>query len=90
MKHIWQRYKLHVTGVDVPFPIKHFSDLVRAPLNVPHSVVNNLFAREQRLPTPIQMQAIPALIHRRDVLACAPTGSGKTIAFLAPMFALLH
>ncbi|CAG9580033.1 putative RNA helicase [Leishmania major strain Friedlin] len=88
-RNIWRRNDLQVTGTDLPAPIEHFSDLVRPPLNVPRNVVNNLFARQHKVPTPIQMQAISSLIHHRDVLACAPTGSGKTIAFLVPLFALL-
>ena len=40
-------------------------------------------------PTPIQMQAIPSLLEGHEVLACAPTGSGKTAAFAIPMLAKL-
>lgn len=89
MRNVWRRSDLQVMGTDIPAPIEHFSDLVRPPLSVPRNIVDNLFARQHKIPTPIQMQAIPSLIHQRDVLACAPTGSGKTIAFLVPLFACL-
>lgn len=88
-KNLWRKHELQVDGVDVPQPIEHISDLVRPPLSVDERLVSNLFERNHRLPTPVQMQAIPCLINGRDVLACAPTGSGKTIAFLIPMFHLL-
>ena len=43
--------------------------------------------REQGIstPTPIQEQAIPALLEGRDVIGRAETGSGKTLAFVMPI-----
>jgi len=40
-------------------------------------------------PTPVQMEAIPAMLERHDVLAGAATGTGKTAAFVLPMLQFL-
>ena len=41
-------------------------------------------------PTPIQAQAIPPALERRDVLGLAQTGSGKTAAFALPMLTIME
>jgi superfamily II DNA/RNA helicase len=41
-------------------------------------------------PTPIQEQAIPFVLARRDVLGIAQTGTGKTAAFVLPMLTMLE
>src|SRR5262249_25534344 len=41
-------------------------------------------------PTPIQQQATPPVLKRRDVLGIAQTGTGKTAAFVLPMLTMLE
>ena len=40
-------------------------------------------------PTPIQAQAIPVILNKKDILAGAQTGTGKTAGFTLPMLELL-
>ncbi|MBM3440374.1 MAG: DEAD/DEAH box helicase, partial [Bacteroidetes bacterium] len=42
------------------------------------------------IPTPIQQQAIPSILERKDLLGCAQTGTGKTAAFTLPLLQLMH
>ena len=42
-----------------------------------------------KIPTPIQRQAIPVILERRDILGCAQTGTGKTAAFAIPILQIL-
>src|ERR1700684_1304139 len=43
-----------------------------------------------KTPTPIQDQAIPHVLARRDVLGIAQTGTGKTASFTLPMLTMLE
>ncbi|KAM0260510.1 hypothetical protein ACHAQJ_002743 [Trichoderma viride] len=72
---------IKVNGKDVPKPVQKWAQcgLTRQTLDV----VGSLGFEK---PTPIQMQALPALMSGRDVVGVAKTGSGKTMAFLLPMF----
>ena len=36
-------------------------------------------------PTAVQMQVIPSLMESRNVVVTAPTGTGKTLAYLLPI-----
>ncbi len=44
-----------------------------------------ILQKNYTIPTPIQDQAIPALLQGRDVVGQAATGTGKTAAFLIPL-----
>ena len=52
-------------------------------------LLNAMAGKGYTQPTPVQVQAIPAVLQGRDVLACAPTGSGKTAAFALPLLQTL-
>jgi len=54
-------------------------------LGLSEPLVQALEGRNYLLPTAIQKAAIPVILKGRDVCASAPTGSGKTAAFLLPM-----
>ena len=59
-------------------------------LNLIEPVLRALKTEGYTQPTPIQEQAIPVLLERKDLLGCAQTGTGKTLAFAAPILQLLH
>lgn len=59
-------------------------------LNLIEPILKSLKAEGYVKPTPIQEQAIPVLLQRKDLLGCAQTGTGKTAAFSLPMLQLLH
>lgn len=72
---------IKVRGVDVPKPVQKWA---QCGLGVQTLDVIRKLGYEN--PTSIQSQAIPAIMSGRDVIGVAKTGSGKTIAFLLPMF----
>ena len=72
---------IKVRGVDVPKPVTKWA---QCGLGVQSLDVVQKLCYEA--PTSIQSQAIPAIMSGRDVIGVAKTGSGKTVAFLLPMF----
>jgi superfamily II DNA/RNA helicase len=59
-------------------------------LGLSDKVVSAVKATGYTNPTPIQEQAIPHVLARRDVLGLAQTGTGKTAGFVLPMLTLLE
>lgn len=53
--------------------------------NLSTDILDALFYMGFRDATPIQQQAIPAILDGSDLIACAQTGTGKTAAFLLPV-----
>lgn len=86
-----RQMSIRVEGTRVPAPIAEFAlmRLSAAQEKMRATLLRNIEASEYKEPTPIQMQAIPSMLLGRDVLATAPTGSGKTAAFVIPMLANL-
>ena len=61
-----------------------------AELGLSPKVLEAVEASGYTTPTPIQAQAIPHVLARKDVLGIAQTGTGKTAAFTLPMLTLLE
>lgn len=58
-------------------------------LSIIKPILRSLEEEGYQAPTPIQEQAIPPILKKRDLLGCAQTGTGKTAAFAIPMIQLL-
>jgi len=86
-----KRLRVRVKGSDVRHPMVAFTAeglskgmASEQAKQMARLICENVEASNYVEPTPIQMEAIPVLLRGRDVLGCAPTGSGKTAAFLLP------
>ncbi|OAD02170.1 hypothetical protein MUCCIDRAFT_172588 [Mucor lusitanicus CBS 277.49] len=72
---------IKIRGVNCPKPITKWTHC-----GLPAGCLEVIRKLKYEKPTSIQAQAIPAIMNGRDVIGVAKTGSGKTIAFLLPMF----
>jgi ATP-dependent RNA helicase DDX23/PRP28 len=81
-----ENFDIITKGKDIPCPLRNWKDLRQF---VPDQIVSNIHRMGFEKPTPIQMQAIPVGAGMRDMLALAPTGSGKSAAFLLPIISFL-
>ena len=86
------RLKIKVSGSLVPDPFDTFAGIMEKPETrvMGSMLLSNIENMEYKEPTPVQMQSLPCMLGGRDVLVCAPTGSGKTAAFLIPLIMKLR
>ncbi|BDA48446.1 DEAD-box ATP-dependent RNA helicase 37 [Coccomyxa sp. Obi] len=80
----YEHIPVEVTGEDVPNPIFSFNEAA-----LDSKVAANVVRCRYRKPTPVQKYAIPIGLARRDLMACAQTGSGKTAAFCFPIISCI-
>ncbi|KAJ2083685.1 pre-mRNA processing RNA-helicase [Coemansia sp. RSA 988] len=71
---------IKIRGVNPPKPATSWSHF-----GLPAACADVIKRQGFESPTPIQAQAIPAILCGRDMIGVAKTGSGKTLAFILPM-----
>ncbi|KAK6643483.1 hypothetical protein RUM43_004988 [Polyplax serrata] len=72
--------EVKVSGENKPHSINSFEEAGLRP-----KILDNIRKCLYNKPTPIQKFSIPIVLDKRDMMACAQTGSGKTAAFLIPI-----
>ncbi|GAA6006785.1 hypothetical protein JCM11491_003180 [Sporobolomyces phaffii] len=92
-----RKHRIKLTGLDLPSPCTSLSALSSAisSASAGQEHVDALRLLEKNWhglglaePTGIQMASWGIMLAKRDILACAPTGSGKTFSFILPLLAL--
>ncbi|XP_065817941.1 DEAD-box helicase 3 X-linked a isoform X2 [Labrus bergylta] len=76
---------VEATGSNCPPHIESFHDV-----DMGEIVMGNIALTRYTRPTPVQKYAIPIIKSKRDLMACAQTGSGKTAAFLLPVLSQIY
>ena len=75
----WVRFRVLVLPLS-KITLMNFSDL-----GLTKELLNAIERAKYESPYPIQAEAIPALLQQKDLLGLAPTGSGKTAAYILPI-----
>uniref|UniRef100_A0A8B9L3W3 RNA helicase n=1 Tax=Astyanax mexicanus TaxID=7994 RepID=A0A8B9L3W3_ASTMX len=76
---------VEATGHNSPPHIDSFHDVEMGEI-----IMGNIALSRYTRPTPVQKHAIPIIKSKRDLMACAQTGSGKTAAFLLPVLSQIY
>ncbi|CAD8071366.1 unnamed protein product [Paramecium primaurelia] len=77
-----KKLKIKISGDNINTPILTNFSKMKNYLN--SDLMNQLTKCGYQKPTPIQMVAIPIILQKKNLIAIAPTGSGKTCAFALP------
>lgn len=75
-----------IKGGRVPHPIRTWEE----GSVLPDYILKSIQDAGYKKPSAIQMQGIPIGLEKRDMIGLAPTGSGKSAAFLIPLIMYLH
>lgn len=59
-------------------------------LGLSPALLKKIAEKKYTQPYPIQLEAIPAILKRRDIMGIARTGSGKTVSYVLPILMNLH
>ncbi len=73
-------FDIRVQGGQAVAPLRNWTEAA-----FPESIMRAINSLGYKSPSPIQRQAIPVGLARRDIMGIAETGSGKTCAFLVPL-----
>ena len=86
-----RRLGIRIVGGRCPAPVANFDDLpfICTASRTKLAVLRAIEESTWKEPSPVQMQAISVLCEGRDLVASAPTGSGKTAAFVLPALIVL-
>ncbi|KAL0586724.1 ATP-dependent RNA helicase DDX3Y [Plecturocebus cupreus] len=73
------------SGGNTGINFEKYSDIPFSDIDMGEIIMGNIELTRYTCPTPVQKHAIPIIKGKRDLMACAQTGSGKTAAFLLPI-----
>jgi ATP-dependent RNA helicase DDX41 len=79
-EEIRKKWHILIEGENCPPPLRSFQEM-----KIPQPIIAAMVKKGIARPTPIQVQATPALLSGRDIVGIAFTGSGKTLTFSLPM-----
>ncbi|CAA7259991.1 unnamed protein product [Cyclocybe aegerita] len=80
-------HRVTTKGTNVPSHVDSFEGLKK--YTIPSHLFANLTSSGYKEPTSIQSYCIPIMLEGRDIAAISPTGTGKTLAYLLPIFSKL-